>query len=262
MKFWRISLVFITAGALAASAPAGFLFGNKKTKPNPAERVPELIVLVKTDKDESKRASAAEELRQYDPATYHDIVPVLIDVLLTDDKPAVRVEAAESLGTLRPVSQEAGWALEQARDKDTSIRVRTKARYVLLTYHWAGYHSDPKMKDAAVVANPKDQGKTVTPVPGSSPAVTSKGVPPQSPTITPTTVRPTTGQSAPPPLADPTTKPAPVPSQAPRPLPQGPPPPVVPPAKINPAPLPPAAVPTAPAKVEPAPLPAIPLPPE
>src|SRR5439155_25781395 len=121
------SLALVTVGALALPAPAGILFG-KKTKPNPAERVPELIVIVKTDKDESKRASAAEELRQYDPAAHGDIVPVLIDVLMNDPKPAVRVEAAESLGKLRPISQEAGWALEQAKEKDSSMRVRAKAR--------------------------------------------------------------------------------------------------------------------------------------
>ncbi len=126
MRFWRIPLVLISVGLLAVPAPAGILFG-KKTKPNPAERVPELIVIVKTDKDESKRASAAEELRQYDPKAFAEIVPVLIDVLLSDPKPGVRSEAAESLGNLRPVSQEAGWALEQARDKDASWRVRTKA---------------------------------------------------------------------------------------------------------------------------------------
>ena len=170
MKLWRISLALVTVGMLALPAPAGILFG-KKTKPNPAERVPELIVIVKTDKDESKRTSAAEELRQYDPATHPDIVPVLIDVLLNDAKPAVRVEAAESLAKLRPVSQEAGWALEQARDKDSSMRVRAKARYELIGYYWAGYHTDPKLKDGAVV-NPKDvpmeKGKAVVPAPAGS----------------------------------------------------------------------------------------------
>jgi hypothetical protein len=248
MKLWRCSLVLVTVGLLAVPAPAGILFG-KKTKPNPAERVPELIVIVKTDKDESKRASAAEELRQYDPTANPDIVPVLIDVLMNDPKPAVRVEAAESLGKLRPISQEAGWALEQAKEKDSSMRVRTKARYELLGYYWAGYHSDPKMKEGAVV-NPKDvpmeKGKTAVPVPNGAPAAGAvKGAPekvivmpspaPAKPAVTPVT-RPATGQTAPPPLADPTKMPAPPPP--------GP------------------AVPPPPAKAEPAPLPVIPLPPD
>ena len=236
--FWRLSLALVTVGALALPAPAGFLFA-KKTKPNPAERVPELIVIVKTDKDESKRAAAAEELRQYDPAAHADIVPVLIDVLMNDPKPSVRVEAAESLGKLRPISQEAGWALEQAKDKDASMRVRAKARYELLGYYWAGYHSDPKMKDAAP-ANPKDvpmeKGKAIAPAPAGSPmtAGTVKGPPEKvivipappapKPTVTPVN-RPAAGETAPPPLADPTKNPA-------------------------------------PAKNEPAPLPTIPLPPD
>ena len=246
MKSWRMTLALLTVGALALPAPAGILFG-KKTKPNPAERVPELIVIVKTDKDESKRVAAAEELRQYDPAAYTDIVPVLIDVLMNDSKPAVRAEAAESLGKLRPVSQEAGWALEQAQDKDSSWRVRTKARYVLMTYHWAGYHTDPKLKDGPAIANPKDQppekGKVVMPAPGGNPTPgrarrtrsssrRSRGA--EAPVAPP--VRPTTGETPAPPLADPAEA-----GRAP-PLPPGPsqPRPVI----TGPVPLPPIPVPT------------------
>jgi hypothetical protein len=227
--FWRLCLVLITVGALALPAPAGFLFG-KKTKPNPAQRVPELIVIVKTDKDESKRASAAEELRQYDPKANADIVPILIDVLLNDAKPGVRVEAAESLGKLRPISQEAGWALEQAKEKDNSMRVRAKARYELLGYYWAGYHSDPKMKDGAV-ANPKDvpadKGKAASAgsAKGTPQKVIMSPMPAGPKTIVTPVSRPGVGETAPPPLADPTPKPA-------------------------------------PSKKEPAPLPSIPLPPD
>jgi HEAT repeat protein len=248
MKSWRIPLALLTAAALALPAPAGILFG-KKTKTNPAERVPELIVIVKTDKDESKRAAAAEELRQYDPAANPDIVPVLIDVLMNDAKPAVRAEAAESLGKIRPVSQEAGWALEQAQEKDSSWRVRTKARYVLMTYHWAGYHSDPKLKDGPAVPNPKDppaeKGKVIlSPVPMT----------PKSPAPPP--VRPVPGETQPPPLADPGVKPSPVPMA----LPPGPAQPPAP-GKASPLPPTPGVPPPAPAKTEPSPLPIIPLPP-
>jgi hypothetical protein len=158
---------------------------------------------------------------------------------MNDPKPAVRVEAAESLGKIRPVTQEAGWALEQAQEKDSSWRVRTKARYALMGYHWAGYHSDPKMKDVPP-ANPKDppaeKGKVITPAPGSNPAMTGKErgtterviiSPPPSvikgspgtakPTVTPTG-RPGAGETVPPPLADPMSKPAP-PKGEPAPLP-------------------------------------------
>lgn len=172
MSRHRPALVLLALLSLAVPASAG-IFG-KKEKPDPKVRVPELIATVKNDKDESKRAAAAEELRQYDVAAFPDIVPVLIDVLLTDPKPAVRSEAADSLGKIRPISQEAGWALEQALAKDGSMRVRLRARYALMSYHWAGYQGKPKEspappKDAkpAVPAPPpaKDAPKALRPVP-------------------------------------------------------------------------------------------------
>lgn len=126
MRWYHVSLSLLTVAVLVLPASAGFLFG-KKTKPNPTERVPELIVIVKTDKDESKRVDAAKELREYDTTVFKDIVPILIDVLLHDAKSSVRSEAAESLGKIRPISQDAGWALEEAHAKDSSMRVRLQA---------------------------------------------------------------------------------------------------------------------------------------
>jgi hypothetical protein len=136
---WLVPLILLPA--LVGPSYAGIFFGKKNKKPTPAERVPELLAQVKTDGDESKRAAAAQELRQYDPAQFPMIVPVLIDVLLTDKKPAVRAEAAQSLGKIRPISQQAGMALEQALSSDSSMRVRLQARSSLLQYHWSGYHS-------------------------------------------------------------------------------------------------------------------------
>jgi len=143
MNRHRLLLVVCLLVGAQTAARAG-LFSKKPSKPEPKDRVPELLIIVKTDKDEHKRAAAATELRQYDPAAFPDIVPVLIDVLISDAKPAVRSEAAESLGKLRPVSKQAGWALEQALEKDPSTRVRMQARYTLLQYHWAGYKSSGK----------------------------------------------------------------------------------------------------------------------
>jgi hypothetical protein len=136
---WLIPLVLLPA--LVGPSYAGIFFGRKNKKPTPAERVPELLAVVKTDGDESKRAAAAQELRQYDPGQFPMILPVLIDVLLTDSKPAVRAEAAQSIGKIRPISQQAGLALEQALTNDSSMRVRLQARSSLLQYHWSGYHS-------------------------------------------------------------------------------------------------------------------------
>src|SRR5205807_2704180 len=126
MRSYRFLLALLLPAAIALPAHAGLIFG-RHAKVNPAQRVPELIVQVKNDKNESKRESAARELRDYDPTANPDIVPVLVDVVQNDATPSVRAEAAQSLGKLRPVSQIAGWALEEAL-KDSSIRVRLQAR--------------------------------------------------------------------------------------------------------------------------------------
>ncbi len=136
---WLVPLILLPA--LAGPNYAGIFFGRKTKKITPAERVPELLAQVKNDGDESKRAAAAQELRQYDPTQFPMIVPVLVDVLLTDSKPFVRAEAAQSLGKIRPISQQAGMALDQALANDPSMRVRLQARSSLLQYHWSGYRS-------------------------------------------------------------------------------------------------------------------------
>ena len=82
------------------------------------------------------RFAAAEELRQFDPLAFPEMVPALLDALKNDTKPSVRSEAVQTLGRLRPVSQQIGQALEQARDKDPSMRVRLQARRELVSYRW------------------------------------------------------------------------------------------------------------------------------
>jgi hypothetical protein len=184
------------------------IFG-KKNKPNPNERVPELLAIIKTDGDEHKRASAAEELRQYDPKLYPDMVLVLIEVLMNDSKPGVRAEAAQTLGKLRPVTREVGIALEQAVAKDGSMRVRLQARSALLQYHWSGYHGgkeatpavpqskEPPLAPATSQAPPKESAAPrIQPVaqpkaapPTATPAVNAKTEPqpmPAGPTLVPT----------------------------------------------------------------------------
>jgi len=75
------------------------------------------------------------------------MVPVLIEALGNDPKPSVRAESADTLGKLRPISQEVGQALEQARDKDASMRVRMQARSSLLSYYWSSYKpARPRMR--------------------------------------------------------------------------------------------------------------------
>lgn len=139
---WLVPLMLLPVAVGPASA--GKFFGRRNRKANPDERVPQLLALAKNDGDESKRAAAAQELRQYDPLRYPLIVPVLIEVLFNDQKPGVRAEAAQSLGKMRPISQQAGMALEQALSGDASMRVRLQARSSLLQYHWSGYRSTRK----------------------------------------------------------------------------------------------------------------------
>jgi hypothetical protein len=207
MRRCRFLLVTFLLAILPATTQAG-IFG-KKNKPNPNERVPELLNIVKSDGDEHKRAIAAEELRQYDPKLFPEIVPALIDVLMNDSKPSVRAEAAQTLGKLRPVTREAGLALEQAVAKDGSMRVRLQARSALLQYHWSGYHGgkdavppssqtkEPPLAPATSQAQPKESPEArLQPVaqpkaapPSATPAVNTKREPqplPAGPTLVPT----------------------------------------------------------------------------
>src|SRR5215831_20267574 len=63
MRRSRLLTVALLLAATVQPATAG-IFG-KKGKPSPAERVPELLSIAKTDGDEHKRSAAVEELRQY-----------------------------------------------------------------------------------------------------------------------------------------------------------------------------------------------------
>jgi hypothetical protein len=141
---YRLFVLLVLIPVLNPPVHAGIIFGRKKEKPDPKQRVPELVTILKSDKDADKRSHAADELRTFDLAQFPEIVPALIDALQNDPKPAVRVEAVQSLGKLRPVSQVVGEALEQALAKDASMRVRLQARSTLLQYHWAGYRSAKK----------------------------------------------------------------------------------------------------------------------
>src|SRR5207248_9308794 len=108
----RLQTLLVLPVLLACAMPAQAQLFFKKKGPVPAQRVPELILTLKTDTDERKRAVAAEELRDYDTKTFTEIVPTLVDVLANDKKQGVRLEALNSLARLRPVTQAAGHALE------------------------------------------------------------------------------------------------------------------------------------------------------
>jgi hypothetical protein len=168
---------------LAFALPAQAQFFHKKARPIPAQRVPELILILKTETDERKRASAAEELRDFDARTFGEIVPVLTDVLHNDKKAAVRIEALNSLARLRPVTQSAGLAIEHAASADESLRVRLHADSALLKYRIAGYRSGNKNEPSVFQPSMQEPplanaGSTTIPVAGTptsgkvTPAVT------------------------------------------------------------------------------------------
>ena len=209
----RWSIVLVVVALLAAPLQAGIIFGKKPPKPDPAQRVPELVKTVRTDGDENKRAEAVEELRQHDPVTFPEIMPALIEALLNDKKPAVRAEAASTISKLRPVSQAAGDALEQALDKDTSMRVRIQVRSALLQYHWAGYRQGKKDEPAAPPTT--KEPPLADPKPANPPPLTpmKNTEPPSTLTPRPLPPIPTPVPAPPPPAAK---------KNEPRPLPLGP----------------------------------------
>jgi HEAT repeats len=168
-----IALTLATLTLGASPAQAQWFFG-RRTKVNPSQRVPELILIVKTDPDDRKRAHAAEELRGYDAKVYTEIVPVLADVLLHDKKMSVRSEALGSLARIRPVNSFAGQAMEKAAAADESWRVRWQARAALAKYHLAGYSS---RKSAPASTTSRKQTTVEPPLaepPGPLPLPTSR----------------------------------------------------------------------------------------
>jgi len=160
----RLLLVCTVIASQAAPAHAGIF--RKTPKPDPNQRVPELLKVLKDHGEERKRADAAEELRDYDSRAFPDLMPALIDAMQNDPSSLVRSQAANSIGRLRPISQQAGFALEQTLQNDSSWRVRVAARTTLWEYHLLGYRSgkppekvleqteEPPLADPPAVATP------------------------------------------------------------------------------------------------------------
>lgn len=214
LSLW-LSFLLLSAWAAPAEAQGIFgLFGSKRPKGNAVQRVPELIVLLKTSQDERARSNAVSELGLYDGAMFPEITPVLIEVLQTDPRSGVRYEAVSSLGALRPITQSAGLALERAAANDESWRVRMHAKSVAMKYRLAGF--SPGMAPGRNVKTEEppllEIGPVIesTPTPGQFPAGVIKreeGVPqfrpakplPQGPTFS-TVVPQQPKTAAPPPL--------------------------------------------------------------
>lgn len=155
----------LLALALAAPSQAGLF--RKTDKPDPAVQVPALIQVLKTEKDEKIRAAAAGALREFDAKAFPDILPALTEALTADPNSSVRSEAAESIGKIRPISSQAGYALEQAIATDKSLPVRLSARTALLQYRILGYFAG-KADLAVQTAEPPLAAGAGKPAPGST----------------------------------------------------------------------------------------------
>lgn len=128
-----LAVVLLTVGQAVWAGPIADLF-DKKPKPSGPDYVQGLIATLQTESHASKRAKAAEELSHQDGQAFPEILPALMVALQTDQNTGVRREAATALGRLKPASQEALQALEQATEKDESGWVRLAARSAKLGY--------------------------------------------------------------------------------------------------------------------------------
>lgn len=200
---WHHFLTGTLALALVGPpAQAGGGLFKRNPKPDPAEQVPALIKTLKTDPDERKRADAAEDLRDYDAKSFPDMVPALIEALQNDASITVRLEAVNTISKLRPISQPAGYALEQAEKNDTAFRVRAAAKSALV--QWTLFHgyrqgrpaeNRPAETDEPPLADPPQGGPAVAPPAPPSPPAPRMADKPGGPRVPPP-LMPSAGSSS------------------------------------------------------------------
>src|SRR5262245_12295139 len=143
----RFAIAALTASVLSTSAFAGppefprirSLFERKKKEEPAPAKSKQLVDTLRTDPDEKKRKAAAEELSDYDPRGNPEVMAGLIASLRQDPAVAVRTAAADTIGKLKPMSAQAGVALEQAVQTDPSETVRKAVQGALFQYHLSGY---------------------------------------------------------------------------------------------------------------------------
>ena len=175
----RLILLAVAVWCLTGPAPAHaqiFNFFRKAPPPPPppAQRVPQLIGIVKTDAEESKRVAAVQELRDHDTKAFPEIVPILVDVAKSDAKAGVRAEAVNSLVRIRPISTLAGQAIEKVAAGDESWKNRMSAQAALVRYRLAGYSSPP----APPSPSPPVPARTTSQQKNSSPQLPQSQEPP------------------------------------------------------------------------------------
>jgi hypothetical protein len=189
MSLRRCWIIPLIVGFIASDGQAGIF--KRNPKPDPAVHVPALIKTLKTDPEDRKRANAVEELRDYDLKAFPEILPAWIEALQNDNSTSVRLEAVASIGKMRPISQQGGYALEQAAHNDSAIRVRVAADRHLLVWQLIGYQrgKPPENKTRQTgeppLADPLPMPKGLSSVNPSTTRTAKDGEPYPSPPLMP-----------------------------------------------------------------------------
>lgn len=180
----------LTVAVLAAVllvAPAGTAGGFLPHKKTDAAKVKQLTDVLRSDASEKRRKAAAVELREYDPRTHPELLAALVAAVQRDPSPAVRAEAAESIGQSRLVNPVAGLALESAATADPAASVRDAAQQALWEYHLSGYRSARgadgivgQTAEPPVARRPAPRVAAVVPAASTTPAI----APPPTPVYT------------------------------------------------------------------------------
>jgi hypothetical protein len=200
MRWCNYLVVLAVLAAVAAPTSASGLFGSRKPPANPTERVRQLVAAVQTSRDDNERTEAVQQLREFDAVAHPTVVPALVSALRTDRTIGVRIEAARSLGRIRPLTTMARDALFEASLHDSAIRVRWQARTSLTYYTVANVNPYNHSSSQPPPAGTPTVGSTtkeppVTSVPGSSGGIARPAfVPSTQPVFTPS---PSTGFARP-----------------------------------------------------------------
>ena len=193
----RYIFVGLVSALLSGSATAGPIF-KRSPKPDPATQVPALLQILKSEtEDERARARAAAALHEFDGKAFPDILPALIDVLGSDASATVRAEAADAIGRIRPITPQAGYALEQSLASEKSLQVKWQVRTALLAYRFLGYSGlkaelvqSREPSPVTTVASRGVPNSTVLyPTPAPEPFALTKAPPPPTKPVGPTPVR-------------------------------------------------------------------------
>lgn len=151
-----------------ADLPRLGIFRKKKDDPPPTKdasaKAREVLDVLKSDPDETRRVAAVQELAAFDPRTNLDMLPTLLQAMRQDPSESVRAAAAKLVGELKPVVQNAGVALEQSLGQDPSEAVRKAAQQALWQYHLNGYRSAGANAQQAQTAEPPLAAPRAAPV--------------------------------------------------------------------------------------------------